>query len=169
MKLISKIIKVGAFLSFVLSLAACSTVDINSAEPISIPQNLNKQEVKLAILSAVYPEKAPREWTPVEQMADSALTAYFGYAYSGNSKGHWYVEEVRSDSVLIGFDNRGFYLRVEYIIKGSQIIQRIDGSRGLKQSEDSIHKSVFKWLGGLESKTRQSMGRVSAMKSASNK
>lgn len=167
MGLISKIIKACALLSFVFSLAACSTVNINSAQPISIPQNLNKQEVKLAILSAVYPEKTPREWTPAEQMADSALTAYFGYAYSSNSKGHWYVEEIRSDSVLIGFDNRGYYFRVEYIIESSQIIQRIDGSRGLKQTEDSIHKSVFKWLGGLESKTRRSMGQVSAMKAAS--
>ena len=160
-------VKIGFLIALVLILQACTTTNINSAQPISIPQNLTKQEVKLAILAAVYPEKAPREWTPAEQMADRALSAYFGYAYSRNSKGHWFVEEVRPNSVLIGFENRAHYFRTEYIIENAQIIQRIDGSRNLKQSGNSIHKAVFKWLGGLESKTRASMGNISAMKYAS--
>ena len=164
MKLKFAIVKIGCLLTLALFLQACTTTDINSAQPISIPKNLTKQDVKLAILAAVYPEKAPREWTPAEQMADNALNAYFGYAYSRNSKGHWFVEEVKPNSVLIGFENRGYYFRTEYIIENYQIIQKIDGSRGLKQSDNSIHKAVFKWLGELESKTRASMGNISAMK-----
>lgn len=81
-------VKIGFLIALVLILQACTTTNINSAQPISIPQNLTKQEVKLAILAAVYPEKAPREWTPAEQMVDSALSAYFGYAYNRNSRGH---------------------------------------------------------------------------------
>jgi hypothetical protein len=160
-------VKIGFLIALALILQACTTTSINSAQPISIPQNLTKQEVKLAILAAVYPEKVPREWTPAEQMADSALSAYFGYTYSRNSKGHWFVEEVKPNSVLIGFENRGHYFRTEYIIENTQIIQKIDGSRNLKQSGNSIHKAVFKWLGELESKTRASMGNISAMKYAS--
>lgn len=167
MKIKLVLIKIGFLILLAFILQACTTTNINSAHPIPIPQNLNKQDAKLAILLAVYPEKAPREWTPAEQMADSALTAYFGYAYSRNSKGHWFVEEVRPNSILVGFENRGYYFRVEYIIETSQIVQKIDGSRGLKQSNKSIHKAVFKWLGDLESKTRASMGSISAMKYAS--
>lgn len=160
-------IRIGFLIALALILQACTTTDINSAQPISVPHNLTKQDVKLAILVAVYPEKAPTEWSPAEQMADSALNAYFGYAYSRNSKGHWFVEEVRPNSVVIGFQNRSHYFRTEYIIQDTQIIQKIDGSRNLKQSDDSIHKAVFTWLGTLESKTRASMGNISAMKYAS--
>lgn len=156
----------GLLAVFAFALQACTSMDIDSAPPISIPQNLTKQEVKLAILSAVYPEKAPREWTPAEQIADSALNALLGYSYGRSSRGHWFVEEIRENSVLIGFENRGYYFRTEYIIESAQIIQKIDGSRGLEQTKNSIHKSVFRWLGALESKTRASMGNLSAMKYA---
>lgn len=152
-------------LTGMIFLSSCSSVNINSASPILVPSGLLTQEVKLAIISAVYPEKAPREWTPVEAMTDSALRAFFGFSYDRVNKGqHWFVEDVRSDSVLVGFDSDDQYFRVEYQIRNGQIAQRIDGSRNLNQTKNEIDEDVFEWLGSMESRIRQSMGNVAAMK-----
>ena len=102
--------------------------------------------------------------TTTEKITDNALRAAFGFAYRKVSQGDWFVEEVREHSVLVGYQNRDHYLRVEYVIESSRVIQRIDGSRNLEQSRNSIHKAVFDWLGIMESKIRQSMGIISSLK-----
>jgi hypothetical protein len=148
--------------------ASCHTMNINSALPITIPVGLGVQDVKLAILSAVYPEKAPHEWTPWEKMTDNALRAAFGFGYAkANRSERWFVEEVRANSITVGFDSGNHYFRVEYLIEGNELIQKIDGSRNLDQSGNSIHRAVFEWLGEMESRIRESMGVVSALKANS--
>lgn len=166
MKAKSVIKKIGFLTMLAFSLQACSIASIHSAKPISTPKNLTKEEVKFAIYTAVYPEKTPTEWKPSDKMSDVILSSNSDKAGSKRVKQHWFVEEIRPDSVVIGFRNYAYYFRTEYIIEDDQIIQRIDGSTGLKQTKNSIHKTVFKWLGGLEAKTRASMGRISAMKYA---
>ena len=149
----------------VLLVAACSTPNINSAQPIPIPSALTTQDVKLAIIYALYPSKTPTEWTHVEEMTDSALKAAFPFTYSKmERRDSWFLEEIRSGSVLVGFDDGDHYMRVEYVIAEGRIKQRIDGSRNLKQSGDSIDKDAFEYLGSMESKIRQSMGILSAIK-----
>ncbi|RLJ16462.1 hypothetical protein DJ030_17080 [bacterium endosymbiont of Escarpia laminata] len=137
-------------------------MDINSASTIFIPDKLNKQEVKLAILNAIEPVSYPITQSAVESMVDAGLTAGFGpiYDFVRERKGYWFVEDIRKDSVFAGYDNGKHYFRVEYIIGDYEILQRIDASRNLKQTEDSIHKRVFTWLGQMESRIRQSMGNV---------
>ncbi len=147
----------------------CRTVSINSAQSIPVPAGLSSQDVKLAILSAVYPEQAPQKMTVAEKMTDNALKAAFPFGYSKvNRSGRWFVEELKSGSVMVGYTEDEYYLRVEYLIEDSKIVPRIDGSRNLKQTEQSIHKTVFEWLGDLDVQIRQNMGRVSALKAAQN-
>jgi hypothetical protein len=151
-------------------MAACSTPSINSTQPISIPSGLTTQDVKLAIIYAIYPGKTPTEWSHIDQMTDNALKAAFPFTYSKVDRSeNWFLEEIRSGSVLIGFDDGDHYLRVEYVIDRGRIIQRIDGSRNLGQTGETIKKDAFEFLGAMESKIRQSMGILSAMKAESDK
>ncbi len=170
MKKITTVIAQAIVIILSCASVSCRTTNLNSAAPILIPAGLSTQEVKLAILSAIYPDKAPREWTPMEKMTDNALKAAFGFGYSKvNRSGQWFIEEVKEKSVVAGFERGKYYFRVEFIAEGNQLIQRIDGSRNLEQSNNSIHKSVFDWLGEMESKIRQSMGVISAMKAGASR
>jgi hypothetical protein len=151
-------------------MASCSTPSINSAQPISVPSALTTQDVKLAILYAIYPVKTPTEWTHIEQMADNALKAAFPFSYGRVERSeNWFLEEIRGSSVLVGYDDGDHYLRVEYVIAGDKIFQKIDGSRNLGQTGETIKKDAFEFLGAMESKIRQSMGILSAMKAEVDK
>jgi len=150
-----------------LAFAGCTSADINSAPSISVPSGLTTQDVKLAILLSIDPAKAPPEMNVDQQMTDNALRAFFGYAYSKHAdrRGQWFLEEIRERSVLVGFDNRKHYFRAEFIIGDHAITQRIDGSRNLDQTSTKIHRATFDWLGMFETKIRQNMGTISALKS----
>jgi hypothetical protein len=161
------------YVSLIVAMAfvvSCSTPSINSAQPISIPSGLKVQDVKLAILYAIYPVKTPTEWTPIEQMTDNALKAAFPFSYGKVERSeNWFLEEIRNNSVLVGFDDGDHYLRVEYVIDAGRIVQKIDGIRNLGQTSETIKKDAFEYLGTMESKIRQSMGILSAMKAESEK
>lgn len=157
----STFLKTLVLLSFVM-LFGCRTVSIQSAKDIRIPGGLDKQAVKLAIISAVYPNNGAREWTPMEKMTDEALNSVLWFYKQQGDNGKWFVEELRENSVVVGYDNGKHYFRVEYIVTDSVIQQRIDGSRNLSQTSRTIHKAVFEWLGQMESKIRESMGMLSA-------
>ena len=170
MKRIKPILPYIALIVAMAFTVSCSTPSINSAQPISIPSGLTAQDVKLAILYAIYPVKTPTEWTHIEQMTDSALKAAFPFSYGKVERSEtWFLEEIRTSSVLVGFDDGDHYLRVEYVIDGGRILQKIDGSRNLGQTGETIKKDAFEFLGAMESKIRQSMGILSAMKAESEK
>jgi hypothetical protein len=57
----------------------------------------------------------------------------------------------------------------QYVVDGRRILQKIDGSRNLGQTSESIKKDAFEFLGAMESKLRQSMGILSAMKAERDK
>lgn len=170
MKSATSILRVTTLAVAIALIASCSTPNINSAQPISIPSSLTTQDVKLAILYAIYPVKTPTEWTHIEQMTDNALKAAFPFSYGKVERSeNWFLEEIRSSSVLVGYDDGDHYLRVEYLIDGGRIIQKIDGSRNLGQTGETIKKDAFEFLGAMESKIRQSMGILSAMKAEADK
>ena len=159
-----KIIVRLTFLFLMFFVLSCIR-NIKSAQPIFVPNNLSAQEVKIAILSAVNPRSKPIKLSQYQKITDSALRAHFGFRYQNiDSGGRWFIENIKKNSVMVGFENGKHYFRVEYIITKSQIIQRIDGSRNLSQTEDTIHKSVFRWLGQMESNIRQSMGSIVSIK-----
>lgn len=133
---------------------------IDSAKPISVPSGLNKQQVKYAIASAVYPDNPAPELTSSEKMTDSALKALFWFRYKNvDASNHWFIEEIKPDSVIIGFNKDNYYFNVEYLIEENQIVQRIVDSWNLRQTEKEIHPTVFRWLGELETNVKKSMGR----------
>lgn len=152
---------------FILSVLAvsCTSVNIDSAKPISVPTGLTIQEVKLAIVRAVSPQSSPPELNQYQEITDRALRAHFGFRYqSANQKGRWFIERIEGNSVFVGFDNRKHYFGVEYVIENHQVSQKIDGSRNLGQSDTRIHKAVFRWLGEMESNIRQQMWNVKSYK-----
>jgi len=147
----------------ILFVIGCKSVDINSASPIMVPSGLSLQDVKVAILNAVNPKENPIKLTPYQQITDSALKAHYGFLYKSiNTKRRWFLEDIRKDSLLVGYDNGNYYFRVEYKIGKSQIIQRIDGSRNLDQTETTIHKGVFQKLGQMEVNIRKELGMIAS-------
>jgi hypothetical protein len=101
--------------------------------------------------------------TPEMELTDQALKAMFPWTYRTQSRrGSWFVEDLRTNSVVAGFDNGKHYLRVEYFIGSGVIAPRIDGSRNLKQDPDSIHEAALQWMGQLESHIRANLGIVSS-------
>jgi hypothetical protein len=158
------------FSGLLLILFGCKTVAVDEVPPISISQGLTKSEQKLAILLAVNPVE-PGETEQAlknhEKITDSALKAIFGKRYKSinqSRENYWFVEDIRENSILVGYDNDKHYLRIEYLLSDGNIYQRIDGSRNLDQNGDQIHKAAKVWMGEMESKIRKSAGQVALLK-----
>jgi|GEM_PF-4629790 len=95
-------------------LLSCTTMDIKSAAPISVPDILSTQDIKIAILNSVNPIHKEIKLKPFEKMTDNALKAFFGWSYQkiGRRK-RWFVESVQPKSIFVGFDDGRHYFRVE--------------------------------------------------------
>jgi hypothetical protein len=144
----------------VFGLGGCNTTSYQSLDVIQIPEGVSTQHAKYAIIAAIY-STAPRPMTPEMEFTDRALQAMFPWTYRSQSRrGSWFVEDIRKDSIVAGFDNTKHYLRVEYFIASGVIAPRIDGSRNLRQNSDRIHHAALEWMGQLETRIRANLGIV---------
>ena len=155
-----KILGVLFIIGFLLPISACKTMDINSSQAFIVPDELTQQDAVDAIVNSVNPEGTPSKLKQKK---------YFGpFSQMSSSQGFWYIEDVNNNSVIVGFDNGKHYFSTEYIVSDGKISKKILSSRNLKQSENSIHKAVFGWLGQLDSRIKQSMGYLASSKQKTN-
>ena len=149
-----------AFVALIfVTISGCRSSSLNNTSDIPIPEGLSHQDAKLAI---VLPN-ATNFMTAGETITDNALRAVLGFRYTSASRRNpWFIEDIRADSVVVGYDNGKHYFQTEYQVKAGVIHPRILNSRNLEKPGGRIHSNVFVWLGGLESDIRKAMGQIVA-------
>jgi len=150
--------------SLLMCLVACSTVQNVSPPPISVPSKLTQNDVELAILMAIADRTAPPKLAPGEKVTDGVLSAVIDPASNTarRQKESWYFEDRQPGKVYAGFQDRRFYMRVAVRYDARNVTMEIVDSRGLKQSEDRIHKRAFVWLQQLEQRVRRALGTLTS-------
>jgi hypothetical protein len=151
--------------SFFICLAACSTVRNVTPPPVSVPSKLTENDVELAILMAIADRTSPPKLAPGAKVTDSVLSAVI--AAPANNTGRrqrdpWFFEDRLPGIVYAGFEERRFYMRVAVHYDAHNVTMEIVDSRGLKQSEDRIHKRAFIWLQQLEQRVRHALGTLAS-------
>jgi len=169
MKKITLPISVLLLIIVVLLTASCRQVNIKSSKPISIPDSLTTQDAKLAIFNAVIPQSTLIKTKPYEEITDSFLSSevkdhYPAWYREVRPGWRWFIEDIGPKSITLGFDTTKHYFRVEYIINQSEIVHRIVDSRNLNQTDTTIHRNVFTWMGNMDSWIRQSLGNIKVWK-----
>jgi hypothetical protein len=81
---------------------------------------------------AVPPKLAPGESAVIDPASNTAR----------RQKESWYFEDRQPGVVYAGFQERRVYMRVAVRYDAHNVTMEIVDSRGLKQSEDRIHKRV---------------------------
>jgi hypothetical protein len=147
-----------------MCLAACSTVQNVSPPPISVPSKLTEDDVELAILMAIADRTGQPKLAPGEKVTDSVLSAVVDPVNNTarRQKELWYFEDREPRTVYAGFQDRRFYMRVAVRYDARKVTMEIVDSRGLKQSEDRIHKRAFVWLQQLEQRVRRALGTLAS-------
>ncbi len=159
---------VSFLLSTLLVLAAvgCSTTPIPTFEPIPVPQGLSTEQVEVSILAALANTPVPKELSEGVDIADRALTAFFGplrYQSVRSSRNQeWYPESRKPGQIVAGLNVRSHYLQVRLDFDKSTVQPSISSSRNLKQSETRIHERAVEWAHSLEDRIRRSLGFMSA-------
>jgi hypothetical protein len=150
--------------SLLMCLVACSTVRNVSPPPIAVPNKLTENDVELAILLAIADRAVSPKLTPGEKVTDSLLSAVNDPASNSarRQKESWYFEDRQPRIVYAGFQDRQFYMRVAVRYDARNVNMEIVDSRGLKQSEDKIHKRAFVWLRQLEQRVRRALGTLAS-------
>ena len=101
---------------------------------------------------AVPPKLAPGENAVIDPASNTAR----------RQKESWYFEDRQPDVVYAGFQERRVYMRVAVRYDAHNVTMEILDSRGLKQSEDRIHKRAFVWLQQLEQRVRRALGTLAS-------
>ena len=150
--------------SLFICLVACTTVQNVSPPPISVPSKLTENDVELAILMAIADRAAPPKLAPGEKVTDNVLSSVIDPASNTarRQKEAWYFEDRQPGVVYAGFQERRFYMRVAVRYNAHNVTMEILDSRGLKQSEDRIHKRAFVWLQQLEQRVRRALGTLAS-------
>ena len=101
--------------------------------------------------------------TPGEKVTESLLSAVNDPASnSARRQKESYFEDREPRIVYAGFQDRRFYMRVAVRYDARNVTMEIVDSRGLKQSEDRIHKRAFVWLRQLEQRVRRALGTLAS-------
>jgi hypothetical protein len=150
--------------SLLMCLVACSTVRNVSPPPIAVPNKLTENDVELAILMAIADRAVSPKLTAGEKVTDSHLSMVNDPASNSarRQKESWYFEDRQPRIVYAGFQDRQFYMRVAVRYDARNVNMEIVDSRGLKQSEDKIHKRAFVWLRQLEQRVRRALGTLAS-------
>jgi hypothetical protein len=132
--------------------------------PIAVPNKLTENDVELAILLAIADRAVPPKFTPGEKVTDNLLSAVNDPASNRarRQRESWYFEDREPRIVYAGFQDRQFYMRVAVRYDARNVTMDIVDSRGLKQSEDKIHKRAFVWLRQLEQRVRHALGTLAS-------
>ena len=128
----------------------------------AVPNKLTENDVELAILMAIADRAVSPKLTPGEKVTDSFLSAVKDPASARRQKESWYFEDREPRIVYAGFQDRQFYMRVAVHYDARNVTMEIIDSRGLKQSEDKIHKRAFVWLRQLEQRVRRALGTLAS-------
>jgi hypothetical protein len=142
---------------------SCKTVPLSEIRSIEVPGDLSAREVEFAILAALADDPPPDGLTPGIEITDRALKAWFGWRYKGLSEREerWFLEGRELGSVLAGYQEDEYYVRISIDFDASQVSFRVLESRNLRHSETRIHRSVVEWITELEMEIRRSLGQLS--------
>jgi len=76
----------------------------------------------------------------------------------------WIFETIEPSTIYASYKNGDEMLRARMDYNTSKITYRIDSSRYLKESGNTIHRQANTWLEDLKIKVNRSLGRIQAMK-----
>lgn len=152
----------GAFL------AGCSSAPLSSIQAIPVPAGLTKDEVRVVIAAAAYERSKPTDApNPIIALIGSPVEAAIASRILKPKERMWFVEEAPGDSVILGYTQQDYYLRMEYQVSGQTIVPRVLSSRNLDQSTTSIHEGAIEWIQALDVEIRRQMGIALMQKNAS--
>ena len=131
-----------------------------------VPSGMTRQDVELGILVAtglnLPQEKQLESW---QSMVDNVLEMIPVYKSADEQDDEkWIFETIEPSAIYASYKNGDEMLRARMDYNTSKITYRIDGSRYLKESGNTIHRQANTWLEDLKIKVNRSLGRIQAMK-----
>jgi len=127
---------------------------------------MTRQDVELGILVAtglnLPQEKQLESW---QSMVDNVLEMIPVYKSADEQDDEkWIFETIEPSTIYASYKNGDEMLRARMDYNISKITYRIDSSRYLKESGNTIHRQANTWLEDLKIKVNRSLGRIQAMK-----
>ena len=156
--------------SFV-SLAACLLVaagcggaaKIPTPASIAIPDQLGRQAVEIALLSAVVVRPAPAVFDPREELpAEQYEQLVWNYYLTTPSTGGWTVESRKPGIITAIIKRSGYHLRTAVRYDDRTARASIVDSSGLNQTADSIHGNAAAWILKLEGRIGTELQQMAA-------
>lgn len=131
-----------------------------------VPNGMTRQDVELGILVAtglnLPQEKQLESW---QSMVDNVLEMIPVYKSADEQDDEkWIFETIEPSTIYASYKNGDEMLRARMDYNTSKVTYRIDSSRYLKESGNTIHRQANTWLEDLKIKVNRSLGRIQAMK-----
>jgi hypothetical protein len=148
-------------------LVGCNSAPLSSIQVIPVPAGLTKDDVRVVIAAAAYERSKPADApNPIIALIGNPVEAAIASRILKPKERMWFVEEAPGDSVILGYTQQDYYLRMEYRVSGQTIVPRVLSSRNLDQSTTSIHEGAIEWIQALEVEIRRQMGIALMQKNA---
>ena len=154
--------KLGWVLLVAFSVGACaSTAPVPESRPILISPELTRQNIEIAIISALTNRPPPEEYDPRLRLDDETFKLFIWKHYVRDAGRAWMIERRERGSVTAAIARREYYLQVRVDYGGEEVRWRITESRGLEQENGRIHARAVDWLEKLDLRLRRELSRMS--------
>lgn len=131
-----------------------------------VPSGMTRKDVQLGILAAtglnLPQERQLESWQAMVDNALEMIPVYKSASESDDKK--WIFETIEPSTIYASYKNGDEMLKARMDYTTSSITYRIDSSRSLRESGNTIHRQANTWLGDLKVKVARSLGRIQAMK-----
>jgi hypothetical protein len=154
-----------AFASLLLLAACASTRPIPPPKSIPIPASLTKQNVEVAIISALRTVPPPGSYDPRREMAPDDYETLVAFMTSSTNRA-WVVEAREPGRVTAKIDRPQHRIRVAVTYDDTYARVELVDSEGLEQSGKGIHRKAVGWMLKLEKRIAQELDRMAFARQA---
>ncbi|MEM7412313.1 MAG: hypothetical protein AAF430_18945 [Myxococcota bacterium] len=148
-------------LALLLLCGACaSTAPLPESRPITISEGLTRQNVEVAIISALTNRPPPEEYDPRLRLDDETFKLFIWKHYIRDSGRAWMVERRDPGAVTAAIIRREYYLQVRVDYGRDAVNWQVTDSRGLDRENGRINRRAADWLEKLDLRLRHELGRM---------
>lgn len=145
-------------------IGGCRTRAIPDPHSIPIPSSLSRQNIEVAILSALSVQPPPGIYDPREEMPEDEFDQLIWTYYLASPRNRAWVVDSRDPGRITAVISRTRYLlriAVEYDDDRAKV--SIIESTGLGQSSSRIHRKAVAWVLKLETRIRNEFSRMAVI------